>query len=134
MKERLAQIGVGIAVVAWFAFGAVQCVRESIVTVPPGPHFDNEKLANGDIEELAKFVDGAPPLEPSVILTGVIPPEARILGAIVRADGLPCDSVGVVRARSEREFRIACNAGSLLYAVTEADDGRLSVEVFVPDD
>ena len=134
MKERLVPIGVGIAVVAWLAFGAVQCVRESIVTLPPPPHFDDEKLANGDTEELSKFIDASPALEPNIILSGVLPPEARILGAIVRADGHPCDSVGVARAASETEFRIACNTGGLLYTIKRQADGELSVEVFVPDD
>ena len=74
------------------------------------------------LEAVEGVDDDRPPLEENALLFEVPDDAARIMGNIVRLDGYLCDSVSAARPESETEVRVACNQGSLRYAIRKVGD------------
>ena len=72
--------------------------------------------------EPVESIDDRPPLEENALLGEVPGDTARIMGNIVRLDGYRCDSVTAARTESETDVRVACNQGSLVYAIRKVGD------------
>lgn len=104
LNAGLVSVGVGLGVLAWFGIGAVQCARESMVEVPAE-----------DVERA--MVEKSPPLESTSFVSGMPHEVARFLGRVVQDQGHRCGSIGVAIAQSATEFRIACNASSMMYSI-----------------